>query len=121
VRRPSAPREENARLRTTILTTAQTPERSGVPILTADDHLKHLLLAETGEPWFSSLARNLKDLIRPQKLPPLQLTSKPVAVKNIWGDYRYGKQAGVSSTAIHVVAVILMFTWRAARPSGKPS
>jgi len=81
-----------------------------VPILTADDHLKHLLLAETGEPWFSSLARNLKDLIRPQKLPPLQLTSKPVAVKNIWGDYRYGKQAGVSSTAIHVVAVILMFT-----------
>ena len=81
-----------------------------VPILTADDHLKHLLLAETEEPWFRSLARNVKDLIRPPELPPLQLTSKPVAVKSIWGDYRYGKQAGLSSTVIHVVAVILMFT-----------
>ncbi len=92
---------------------SQPPKPQGVaevPILTADDHLKHLLIAETEEPWFRSLARNLKDLIRPQKLPPLQLTSKPVAVKSIWGDYRYGKQAGLSSTVIHVVAVILMFT-----------
>jgi TonB family protein len=87
------------------------PQNVGeVPILTADDHLKHLLLAETEEPWFRSLARNVKDLIRPPKLPPLQVTSKPVAVKSIWGDYRYGKQAGLSSTVIHVVAVILMFT-----------
>jgi TonB family protein len=81
-----------------------------IPILTPDDHLKHLLIAETEEPWYRSLVRNVKDAIRPPKLPPLELTSKPVAVKSIWGDYRYGKQAGLSSTVIHVVAVILMFT-----------
>jgi TonB family protein len=81
-----------------------------VPLLAADDHLNHLLITEVEEPWFSSLARNVKDLIRPQKLPPLELTSKPVAVKSIWGDYRYGKQAGLSSTALHVLAVVLMFT-----------
>jgi protein TonB len=68
----------------------------------ADTHLDRLLVAEVEAPWYGSLIRNVKEYIRPPKLPPLEVTSKPVAVKEIWGDYRYGRQAGVSSTLIHV-------------------
>ncbi len=77
---------------------------------TADDHLNRLLVAEVEEPWYRSMVQNLRDFIRPPKLPPLQVTSKPVAVKDIWGEYRYGKQAGLSSTLIHVGIAVLLFT-----------
>ena len=53
---------------------------------------------------------HLKEAIRPPQLPPIQVTSKPVAVKDIWGEYRYGKQAGVSSVLIHASVVVLLFT-----------
>jgi TonB family protein len=76
----------------------------------ADEHLNHLLIAEIEEPWYRSFYHNVRDLIRPPKLPPLEVTSKPVAVKDIWGEYRYGKQAGISSMAVHVAVATLLFT-----------
>lgn len=85
-----------------------TGQGNGIP--SANDHLNHLLVAEVEEPWFSSLYRNVKELIRPPKLPPLEVTSKPVAVKDIWGEYRYGRQAGTSSVVIHITVAVLLFT-----------
>lgn len=82
---------------------AQTPNN-------ANDHLNRLLIAEVEEPWLSSFVRNVKEFVRPPKLPPLQVTSKPVAVKGIWGDYRYGRQAGFSSILVHTCAIVLLFT-----------
>ncbi len=76
----------------------------------ADEHLNRLLVAEVEEPWYRSFFRNVKEFIHPPKLPPLEVTSKPVAVKSIWGEYRYGKQASVSSTLVHVCVVVLLFT-----------
>jgi protein TonB len=76
----------------------------------ADEHLSRLLVAETGEPWYRSFLRNIKEFVRPPKLPPLEVTSKPVAVKSIWGEYRYGKQATTTSVLIHVSVVVLIFT-----------
>ena len=52
-----------------------------------DDHLSRLLLSQNEEPIFKSLIRNIKETFNPPKLPPLELTSKPVAVKDIWGLY----------------------------------
>src|SRR5205823_6742988 len=75
----------------------------------ADRHLSHLLAAEP-EPWFKSLARNIKETINPPKLPPLEVTSKPVAVKDIWGLYGRKRESGVMSLAIHASVVVLMFT-----------
>ena len=75
-----------------------------------DEHLDRLLLGVLEEPWYRSLARNVKELVFPPKLPPLKVTSKPVAVKDIWGEYRYGKQAGASSAVIHIAAAALLFT-----------
>ncbi|MGE5648250.1 MAG: energy transducer TonB [Acidobacteriota bacterium] len=91
----------------------QPPNDSGPaqpPQLLADDHLNRLLAAQVEEPWYRNLAANIREWIHPPKLPPLEVTSKPVAVKDIWGDYRYGRQAGVSSTLIHIGAVALLFT-----------
>jgi periplasmic protein TonB len=50
------------------------------------DHLSRLL-AQPDEPWYKSLYENLRDIVNPPKLAPLIVTSKPVAVKSIWGMY----------------------------------
>ena len=47
----------------------------------AEDHLSRLLAPDTEIPWYKSIYENIQELIKPEKLPPLELTSKPVAVK----------------------------------------
>lgn len=88
---------------------AMTDDRSGaVAVNQPDDHLNRLLVAETATPWFSSFVNNIRDVFRPPKLPPLEVTSKPVAVKDIWGDSDNKKTAGVSSLLVHVVGISLL-------------
>ena len=82
----------------------------GTPAGKPDDELHLLLESDVDEPFFRSLARNIKELIHPPKLPPLEVTSQPVAVKEIWGSYGgQGKQAGLTSFLIHVGVVGLLF------------
>jgi protein TonB len=78
--------------------------------LSADIHLKNLLAENIEEPWYTSLWQNVKDLINPPKLPPLEITSKPVAVKDIWGLYGGKKESGLMSIAFHTGVVVLLFT-----------
>ena len=54
--------------------------------ITAEDHLARLLAPDTEIPWYKSIFGNIRDFVKPPELPPLELTSKPVAVKDIWGD-----------------------------------
>ena len=76
----------------------------------ADLHLERLLAADVEEPFYRSLFRNVKEFIHPPKLPPLEVTSKPVPVKEIWGFYGgQEKRAGLSSLAIHVGVLALLF------------
>jgi periplasmic protein TonB len=79
-------------------------------VASADLHLQRLLAPSVEEPWFKSLVRNIKETINPPKLPPLVVTSKPVAVKDIWGLYGRKKQSGLMSLAIHTCVVVLLFT-----------
>src|SRR5690348_1660662 len=81
-----------------------------VPQFDPDDHLNHLLAPEVETPWFKSLAEGVREWIHPKPLPPLEVTSKPVAVKDIWGQYGRKKQSGAYSLAIHVAVVVLLFT-----------
>ncbi len=75
-----------------------------------DDELHLLLNSKIDEPFFRSLARSIKELIHPPKLPPLEVTSKPVAVKEIWGFYGgQEKRAGLTSFLVHVTVVGLLF------------
>ena len=74
-----------------------------------DVHLARLLAETDNRPWFMDIFRNIKELISPPKLPPLELTSKPVAVKDIWGFYAgHHKKSGITSVMIHFAVVALM-------------
>jgi TonB family protein len=57
-------------------------------------------------PWYRSLAGQLR---REKRLPPLEVTSKPVAVKDIWGAYDQRGPGLISSAVLHVLAVTLLF------------
>src|SRR5579884_2750233 len=73
-----------------------------------DLHLDRLLSA-VEVPWYKSFVNNVKETIRPAKLPPLEVTSKPVPVKDIWGfSEGQGKRAGTMSMVIHVAAIALL-------------
>jgi len=75
-----------------------------------ESHLQRLLSEEEAyRPWFLTIFADLKEYFFPPKLPPLELTSKPVAVKDIWGFYGgQGRKAGASSLLIHGAIIALM-------------
>ncbi len=81
-----------------------------VPVLAAEDHLSNLLVEPDKEAVLVSLYRNVKDAVFPPKLPPLKVTSKPVAVKEIWGLYGYKKRSFVSSVLLQASVVTLAFS-----------
>ena len=75
----------------------------------ADDHLNRLFAADKAEiPWFQSLYYSIRDLIKPEVLPPLEVTSKPVAVKDIWGLYAPASKNKYYSIAGHVAFFALL-------------
>ena len=76
----------------------------------ADDHLSRLLVSEIEEPWYRSFIRGIQELIHPPKLPPLEVTSKPVPVKDIWGLYGRQNKSFLMSTGFQVGVVIVLFT-----------
>src|SRR5208283_5706304 len=75
-----------------------------------DDHLDRLLPENVEPPWFISLWENIKEMIHPEKLPPLEITSKPVPVKDIWGLYATDRKSMVYSVALQSTVVLLLFT-----------
>lgn len=78
-----------------------------------DVHLQRLLTEQSSAPWFYSFFQNIKEFISPPELPPLEVTSKPVAVKDIWGFYGgQGKKSGMMSLLIHgsVIAIALFLS-----------
>ncbi len=88
----------------------QDQNASGVvetPIHSPEDHLQHLL-APPEVPWFRTIFVNIKDLIRPPKLPPLDITSKPVPISEIKIYAGNEAKAGLSSLLVHVGVVALM-------------
>jgi TonB family protein len=82
---------------------------NGVPAWGGDEHLRRLL-ADSSNSWFSSLYGNLKELLNPPRLPPLDVTSRPVAVKDIWGEYRPQKKCWAMSLGFQSAVVLLLFT-----------
>lgn len=78
------------------------------PVDHSDLHLERLLAEE--QPWYKSLVQNIKELVRPTELPPLEVTSKPVAVKDIWGQSGGNeKTAGLTSMLVHGGVLALLF------------
>jgi len=78
-------------------------------VLQPDDHLDRLLAPAAAEiPWYKSLYQNIHDLIKPEKLPPLEVTSKPVPVRDIWGLYNKDPKSRYISVGIHLAVFALL-------------
>lgn len=89
-----------------------------------DAHLRRLLNPELEEPWGKAAIKNLKEFFNPPKLPPLEITSKPAEVQDIWKTYDISpKRAGLvsllSTIGIHVLAIALLFLFFKATPLGQ--
>src|SRR6202142_4217195 len=56
----------------------------------------------------ASLWQNLRDMISPPKLPPLNVTSKPVAVKEIWSKNTQFTRVQSLSIAVHILVLVLI-------------
>jgi protein TonB len=85
----------------------------------SDDHLSRLLVNQIEEPWYRSLYNSLKETFNPPKLPPLELTSKPVAVKDIWGLYGRQRKSFMMSTGFQIGVVAILFTVFSSKPVQK--
>ena len=83
------------------------PTEAAAELRSAADKFADSLISEVPT-WYASLFQEIRDRVRPPKLPPLQLTSKPVPVKELWGDYRYGEVARPTSLAIHGIILALL-------------
>jgi periplasmic protein TonB len=59
------------------------------------------------EPAWKTIANNVYDLLYPRKLPPLVLTSKPIAVVDPMKENR-GRAASIISIGTHVVVIALI-------------
>jgi len=71
----------------------------------SQDDLNLLLQSDLNESLWSSLRDNIRAALFPQKLPPLQLTSRPVKVREIWGEYNYHKQSASVSLLVHAAMI----------------
>ncbi len=69
------------------------------------------------ESTWHSLVENFRETFFPKKLPPLQLTSKPVKVRDIWGEYNYKKRGAAGSMVVHgaLVAGLIAISYAGAK------
>lgn len=76
--------------------------------LNPEEHLQRLFTDDVSKPWFITIFHDIKEYFYPPQLPPLEVTSKPLPVKDIWGfTAGKGRQAGFSSVLIHGSLVAL--------------
>lgn len=65
------------------------------------------LLPEMHRSMLSSLFLNVKEALFPEKLPPLRMTSRPVAVREIW-THRNPKKAATGSLMVHGIGIAIV-------------
>jgi TonB family protein len=94
-----------------MMTSSLQPDTENRPASTSPDdadlHLQRLLTPE--KPWYQEFIQNIKEFVNPPKLPPLEVTSQPVAVKDIWGQSAGNERtAGMTSMLIHGAVIALL-------------
>ncbi len=89
------------------------------PLPGETDHLSRLLVTEVEEPFYKTFIRDLKETFNPPKLPPLEVTSKPVVVKDIWGLYGNQKKSFMMSFGFQIALVVLVVFALSTKPVQK--
>jgi periplasmic protein TonB len=93
-----------------------------VPNQYYSDGPKFTGLPQMHEGMLSSLFKNLKEAIFPEKLPPMRVTSRPVAVREIWTRSR-SKKATTGTLFVHAMgigALIAISLWPSRPSVAKP-
>jgi protein TonB len=87
-----------------------TPGAAGPSVFEPHDNLGHLLPPSSLEtPFYRSLFDSIKELINPPKLPPLEITSKPVELPTIKGLYGGNElKAGLTSLLVNISIIALL-------------
>jgi len=76
-----------------------------IPQFEQQEDLHLLPRTSMNQSLLGSLAENIRASLFPEKLPPLQLTSRPVNVREIWGEYNYKKQSASVSLVVHIAMI----------------
>jgi protein TonB len=72
------------------------------------------------QPWYRSILQAIREAIHPPDVPPLEVTSKPIAVPDMWGFYGgHEKTAGLSSFLIHAAVIALILFIGSLKPVQK--
>ncbi len=83
------------------------------PVSSPEDQLASSLSGIKEEHVLVSLWRGIKETINPPKLPPLEVTSRPIAVKDIWGQTAGNEsRSALGSVMIHggIVALLIFLS-----------
>lgn len=83
------------------------------PVSSPEDHLAKTLSGLEREHVFVSLWKGIKETVSPTKLPPLEVTSRPIAVKDIWGQTAGNEsRSAMGSVLIHggIVAILILLS-----------
>ncbi len=76
-----------------------------VPMTKKEPELNLLIQEDLNPPLWQSLFTSIRELLFPKKLPPLQLTSRPVKVADMWGEYKFKKKSAGVSLVLHAAAL----------------
>jgi len=89
-------------------------------VIPAADPLSRMLVPSLELPWYRSLWSNVRDFFQAEEPVP-DITSKPVLVRDIWGQYGRQKKSWLMSFALQagVVAVVLGATATTVLPPSK--
>ncbi len=93
---------------TTMSPDVLTPPEEQQQQVSRHDHTELLPIGAEGSVW-ESLISNVRDVFRPAKLPPLELTSTPVAVADPFADKRSRWSSAAAILFYLLVAAILFF------------
>src|SRR5262249_40209233 len=72
------------------------------------DHLARLLPAMLHVPWYRPWWSAVRDVLQPAP-PLLDVTSKPVLVRDIWGQYGRQKKSWVMSVSLQSAVIAAIF------------
>ena len=78
-----------------------TPREARGPVKNSD-----MLIA--WQPWHQRFWNNVRDVIAPRKLPPLNVSSKPIPVPEIWSKNERFKRVQLISILVHVAVIALI-------------
>ena len=79
------------------------------PAATGELELPPLTIGTLALPWWSGLHESYRLARELKQAPPLKLSSKPVQVKELWGDFSRRRHGMMATAVVHCIFVFVVF------------